>query len=434
MSVSAPSRGKAFLFGLVALVIGVIVALILLEVGSTLYLTIKDHKFISAHDRYEAADHPWFQGIMSRPTSTYYCQHIYTLFPHPYLGWVYHGNPPCGYPKSINNIGLHRHDFPPPRYKDKYVVLFTGGSVAEYVGGGNQQYVGAGLHPPYLERSLNAHWVAPNGKPFLVLQAAAGGWKQPQQAIMVMLYADRVDAIVTLDGANEWNRAHIPVGERFEYPFLSFEQVNPLANEDFKTVVAQWVLANIVTFFRTTYPFNHSSAAFIVADRLDRIAEAEPQTSKHWRTTVQSIFAAPKDWTGHDYWTHGIQQYEKYIRDMHGMAQIYHDKEAYFLQPVIAVDKQLSPREQRIMTPEDLKSYHDSYIELTNDVLGLRKDGIPLYSILDVFENHPETIYADPVHSLWDDRLGEAPGYTLIANRMAAILAKAWHLKAKPHA
>lgn len=421
---------KRIAFGVLAVVCGLILALVFLETASTLYLTVKDGKFVSAHQRFEAADHPWFQGTINRPTDTYYCAHIYTLFPHPYLGWVYHGNPPCGYPKSINNIGLHRHNFPPPRIHDKYVVLLTGGSVSEYVGGGNQQYVGGGLHPPYLERALNEHWVGPNGKPFLVLQGGAGGWKQPQAAIMFMLYADMVDAVVTLDGANELGQLRLPHGERFEYPFLHFQEVNPLATDEFSTVVAKWMLSRFVTYLRTTIPFSYSSAAFIVADRLDRIAESETNQHSGWRTTVQSIFAAPKGWTDQQSWTAGLEQYRKYIREMHAIAKTFQVREAYFIQPVAAVDKPLSSYERArgfAATP----AYSRQYLEMTDSLLGLRKDGIPVYSLRDVFEHETESIYADPVHSLWDDKTQESRGYTLIAERMARELANAWHLKRK---
>lgn len=423
------TQRKAFLFGFFSIVLGLVVSVLLLELGATAYLTLHDHKFIPAHQRFEDASHPWFEGTIARPTDTYYCKHLYTLFPHPYLGWVYHGNPPCGYPKSINNIGLHRHDFPAERINDRYVVLLTGGSVAEYVGGGNQQFVGGGLHPPYLERALNAHWIGPNGKPFLVLQGAAGGWKQPQAAIMFMLYADLVDAVVTLDGGNEFARARSADGERFEYPFLHFQEVNPLATDSFSTVVAQWALSNTVTAIRTTAPFSYSSLAFILAERLDALAEPDPKRTSSWRTTVQSIFAAPKGWSQDYYLKNGIQQYEKYVREMHSIAREFGDRDAYFVQPISALDKVLTPEERASAGSGD---YGEKYLVLNASMLALNKKGIPVFSIIDVFKNEKQRIYADGVHSMWDDKTQESYGYTLMADRMAKDLAVAWHVKPKP--
>src|SRR5262249_48566318 len=198
----AARRLKNFVFGTLTIVLSVAFTLLLAEASAIAYLTMRDGKYVSAHQRFENADHPWFQGTIERPTDTYYCKHVDTLFPHPYLGWVYHGNPPCGYPSSINNVGTQRHDFPAQKIPDRYVIMLTGGSVATYVGGGNQQFVGGGLHPPYLERALNERWESPNGKPFLVLQGSAGGWKQPQQATMFILYAGILDAVGTLHRAD----------------------------------------------------------------------------------------------------------------------------------------------------------------------------------------------------------------------------------------
>src|SRR5215471_7273802 len=104
----AGRRLKNFVFGTLTIVLSVAFTLLLAEASAIAYLTMRDGKYVSAHQRFENADHPWFQGTIERPTDTYYCKHVDTLFPHPYLGWVYHGNPPCGYPSSINNVGTQR--------------------------------------------------------------------------------------------------------------------------------------------------------------------------------------------------------------------------------------------------------------------------------------------------------------------------------------
>ena len=51
---------------------------------------------------------------------------------------------------------------------------------------------------------------------------------------MFMLYANILDAVVTLDGANELTQARHSNGELFEYPFLHFSEVNPLATASFR--------------------------------------------------------------------------------------------------------------------------------------------------------------------------------------------------------
>ena len=55
------------------------------------------------------------------------CRHADTLYPHPYLGHVHHGNAPCGY-RHVNNVGLFGEDFPSVKRTDRYTVLLTGGT------------------------------------------------------------------------------------------------------------------------------------------------------------------------------------------------------------------------------------------------------------------------------------------------------------------
>ena len=56
---------------------------------------------------------------------------------------------------------------------------------------------------PYLQAILERDYLSPNGRPFLLLNGGDGGWHQPQQLILFLLYADAVHAVVTLDGFNE---------------------------------------------------------------------------------------------------------------------------------------------------------------------------------------------------------------------------------------
>jgi hypothetical protein len=428
---SAPPTGwKAFAFGILSVLLSVVVVLLILEAAATAYLTLKDGKFVAASERFEEASHPWYHGTILRDPDVARCQHIDTLFPHPYLGWVYHGNPPCGYPASINNIGLFRHDFPADRIKDKFVVMLTGGSVAEFVGGGNQQFVGGGYHPPYLERALNARWESPTGKPFLVLQASAGGWKQPQAAIMFMLYADLVDGVVTLDGANELQRAHVWEGFRFEYPYLHFAEVNPLATDDFGGVVARWMMSRVLLWLQTTPPFSDSSLAFIIADRLGHFTEPPTDVQHKQHTTVESIFAAPKSWTRQHAWSVALEQYAKYIEEMHVIARRFGVDEAHFIQPLPAVDKTLTDEERAAVGPLDYKS---DWLKMKASLLDLRSQGIPVFDLGAVFQNEKESVYADGAHSLWNDWCNESKGYVLISEQMADVLAETWHLKRRAH-
>ena len=144
------------------------------------------------------------------------CRYVDTLFPHPYLAFVHHDNPPCGL-HYVNKIGLFGDDFPVVKRTDRYVILLTGGSVASQMA---QNWRPPAPH--YLEEELNKKYVSPNGKPFEVLNGGDGAWKEPQAFILFSLYATSVDAVVTLDGFNEYYSFWPGTEERLERPDRQF--------------------------------------------------------------------------------------------------------------------------------------------------------------------------------------------------------------------
>ena len=68
---------------------------------------------------------------------------------------------------------------------------------------------------------------------------------------------------------------------------------------------------------------------------------------------------------------------------------------AHFLQPVPAIGKTLTEEEKAVVG--DL-SYRARYQRIMSDVLSLADDGTPIFSLLDLFEHNPDTLYADVIH------------------------------------
>jgi hypothetical protein len=99
---------------------------------------------------------------------------------------------------------------------------------------------------------------------------------------------------------------------------------------------------------------------------------------------------------------------------------------AYFIQPVPAIGKPLAPEEARVVG--DL-SYTDSYARMTAALVALNGEGIPVFSLLDVFSEVREPIYADHIHCINDPQTGESRGFRMMAERMADILEAQWQLR-----
>jgi hypothetical protein len=402
---------KRFVFPVIAAVVVLLFTAIALELIAIGALLLQEGRYVPARARFASQTNTFVQNLVPGE----HCGYLDTLFPHPYLGFVHHGNPPCGIPQ-VNNVGLWGPDFPSARLVDRWVILVTGGSVANQFA----QPVQGG--PPYLERILNEQYVSPTGKPFLVLNGGDGAWKQPQQAIMFLLYADVLDGVITLDGFNE----HYMVGSglRFEYPANNFHTVNPLVTQSFGELVARWSVGQVRAAAARNALLSRSHAVYSLVstadDFLARRAESRPKP----RTTVESLFALPADWPEERRKSWALAQYEKYMRAMHVVARDYSVREAHFIQPAPAIGKTLTAEEQAVVG--DL-GYAAVYQEMTDSLLKLSERGIPVTSLLPLFDGERRTVYADPIH-LQRNSDGTSFGYELVARRIASDIAKNWEL------
>jgi hypothetical protein len=111
-----------------------------------------------------------------------------------------------------------------------------------------------------------------------------------------------------------------------------------------------------------------------------------------------------------------LRQYEKYIRLMHAGAESLGIKSLFLIQPIPGWGKSLTERERIVALGAD----RELYKEMTDYVVGLRdRFGIPVYSLLDVFQETKEEIYRDQVHV---NELGDK----IIARRVADLIAEVW--------
>src|SRR5205807_8071721 len=113
------------ILGWITILTGIVMALAIIEVTAIAWLYLEDGRYTSAEELFERTQNTYVRDLTKGTT----CRYVDTLFPHPYLAFVHHGNPPCGF-ANVNNIGLFNADFPTVKPTDRYVVLVTGGSVA----------------------------------------------------------------------------------------------------------------------------------------------------------------------------------------------------------------------------------------------------------------------------------------------------------------
>jgi hypothetical protein len=400
-----------------------IVSGVLLEVFFIFYYSFKEGNYVSVISLLNREQTAYARELTDGKKKN--IPWIDVHFPHPYLSFVHSQKLSLIHETfdGPNNAGFCGPDFPDEKIEDRYVILLTGGSVASSFG---QMFKGG---PRFLEEALNKNYISPNGKKFLVLNGAMGGWKQPQQAIMFLFYAHVADALVTLDGFNE--SSHFDHLEwRFELPMLEFWRVNPLIEHGNERLMASWLNGNIYNFSRKNWLLSHSHYGYFMAKSLrDAIRLLMKQvTQDKGQDFSRSLFKLPNSWSREKCIEIFLERYKDYFRYMNAIAEKMDIKTAYFIQPAPAISKPLTPDEIEMVG--DL-GYKERYLKLANEMLTLRNEGIPMHSLLDILGNVTETIYRDPIHFWENVETGESPGNEIMAEEMTKILAETFGLQKK---
>jgi hypothetical protein len=396
------------------LAVGIVCLLfcVLLEGIATVYLLVRDGGYVPARERLARERNAYLRVVTADKED---CTYLDTLFPHPYLAFVHHGNPPCGIP-HINNVGMFGPDYPLEKLSNRFVILVTGGSVAAQFARLDSD------GPPPLEEILNHRYLSPKGESFLVLNGGAGAWKYPQQTILTMMYADAIDAVVTIDGFNE--HYQLESGLRFEYPANNFHVINPLATKSFRQLMVDWAVADL---YRSAIrnPILSRSQAVYIGFRSIRSALKRMDRAQRKKTTIAGIFELDDQWDPEKRRAWQIGQYKKYLRITKRIADEFGLLSAFFIQPVPAISKALTEEEKRIVG--DL-GYRDLYASMVDELVSLNDQGIPVVSLLDVFADHEGTLYEDPIHLASEGPTGEGRGYRIMADRIADHLEALWGL------
>ncbi|WP_395709468.1 hypothetical protein [Reyranella sp.] len=412
---------KQRIFGWITVLVGFVLALAMIEVAAIALLYVEEGRYTPAAELFQRTQNTYVRDA-TKGTS---CRYVDTLYPHPYVAFVHHANPPCGMP-WVNNIGLFGPDYPVLKNPDRYTVILIGGSVASQLAQ-NQ----APPAPRYLEEELNRKYVSPNGKPWQVLNGGDGAWKEPQPFILFSLYAGSVDAMVSLGGFNEHYDFRPYSSERIEAPASNFLDVNPfVADENFGDAAIGWVMGRLAGSLALNPVLGHSHAAYLIIRGIEASAKGQDTFKSSKKTSIRGMFALPQEVREDPNRLFDVQLalYQKYMRAEQVVAADNKVKTAYFLQPIPAWGKVLTEEEKRVVG--DL-SYGELYRRIVAGILTLRPQGLPIYDLGDVFANEKGTIYADHIH-YWRDDKNESPGNRLVAARIGEKLAETWGLQRKP--
>ena len=108
---------KQRIFGWISVLVGIVMALAAIEVTAIAWLYLEDGRYTLGRGAVQRTQNTYVRDV----DQGHDCRYIDTLYPHPYVAFVHHANPPCGMP-NVNNIGLFGPDFPTIKPTDRYVV------------------------------------------------------------------------------------------------------------------------------------------------------------------------------------------------------------------------------------------------------------------------------------------------------------------------
>jgi hypothetical protein len=340
------------------------------------------------------------------------CSYVDGLFPHPYLAFVRHANPPCGSP-TINKSGFYGPEFPLGPSGETFVILLTGGSVATQLGNLTEN----GL-AEVLERDYDFE-----GQKVIVLNGALEAWHQPQQLINFILNVQGIDAVVTLDGYNEFffprhpalGNAQLSLPWKLSYQALTSDGTASririaagINQRVYEAVGDHWLLSRSKLFYLVG-----SRTRKLVADWA-RKQEGAPEKA----TTLDSLFGFPADWDHEKRLQFNEEVYRRSFLMVDAVADRLGVLNAHFLQPVPAIGKDLTPAETQVVGNV---SYGRDYQAFVDRLMRLRDEGVPMFSLIDLYRDWKGPIYRDEIH-----QEAQSEGYRFMADAIARRVAEEW--------
>jgi hypothetical protein len=348
------------------------------------------------------------------------CSFAETVIGHSMLGFV-HRQPEflsekCRLMYHVNNIGvLSDRKFPLTKEQDAYVIMVLGGSVAEQFANYKDR---EGRY--YFEELLNKTFLSPTKKPFKVYNGGLGAWNMPNQLNMLMMYTDRMDALVSIDGYNEAYR--VQEGDHLEeVPGATYI----LANESRSSLkilglhflwAYQYGIAHSI--LKHSYFFN-SCYKILTGIYQSHILTVD-MVDKYFMASRENLYLSDSDareWS--------LKSLGSYIEKMHNFAKLSRIKSAQFFQPARFYGKELTEQE---------KVYNEGVDKVTFEKIdhlyqGLEQKKYPIHSLSHIFEKEKGEIFGDHIH--YKKVGGISRGNEILAQNVVEQLGKMWGLKRK---
>lgn len=321
---------------------------------------------------------------------------------HPYYGFIVNPESP-----GMNRYGFFEREPFTERGPDRYVILILGGSFADQV-----FYLGKEA----MAERLRSHEKF-RDKDIEVLSVALGGYKQPQQMIILadlLLHGGQYDAVVNIDGFNEVDASL----DNFE------DGLNPFYPNNWKLHARQGVdtaaiaqiarIENAREKRRTLrqlfgrFPLRSLTFTLTLWDVLDhrQLADMRREMSELDQrlssgTLPPRVRGPAMDYADTDTVYREIALvWARASLHMQRLCEIYDIAYFHFLQPnqYVPESKPYTDDERRIALVDDYSGgdhVRDGYPFLQERGDELREQGVDFTDLTGIFKDEPRTIYSD---------------------------------------
>jgi lysophospholipase L1-like esterase len=363
------------------------------------FLSIQEGRFVSARELFDSF---YYFDSMGNEKCPWGAQ----IAPHPHLGFYYHSAEPCRHPLR-NNFGLAGKDIGFEKDPQYFNILILGASVAEAMGStleGNQLL---------FEKILNENWLAPNGKSFHVISAAIAAAQGIMPPIQTLLFSHLADMAISIEGYNE----------HFALKGDVMIESMPTLWEDLERQrekpITSALLAMVTRWVREAHWSRYSYTHFLFVSKLSGYLDYRWREGTEFNSPYPRI---PEIWSSEKKQNYYLTRYGDYLRAYHAIFKAKHIPAVTFIQPAPRFFKTLTATEEiNVGKKFDSRGYEVVFKYIEN----LNPADVPHESLLKIYENRPETLYIDHIHT---NKLG----LEIMAREIAERLAKREGWKRKP--
>lgn len=310
-----------------------------------------------------------------------------------------------------NNIGIHStYDYPNSKSSEHFNILVLGGSVAFELARNKDH--------GFLEKYLSEHFESPSKKPIRVYAGSLGGWHQPTQINMALMYGFLFDLVISIEGYNELSANHLKLPIDYIFPEETFFYNNISLTSKYLT---QWI--SFVSRNRNSKIVNKS---YLIAKITSLSLYILSKNVEHEKSNIQrhQLEKFYSDFNLEDYTKYNLLKYKAHLNSLIAISKTYNAKLAIMAQPIRWIDKALTINERRYEKLINVETYR-KFLKLLEE---LRSLGAKTYSLTGIAKNVDEEMYIDHIHF---DSSNQKGGYYLMAKAVGKILQKDFNFKNK---